>query len=101
MPCAVSGTITVVRAALAAICLKYALAISSAVEFGVRAGGRVERERGHAEERARLRSSSHMTASAPCASSSGANGCRSRNAGRFAIASLMRGLYFIVHEPSG
>ena len=31
---------------------------------------------------ASARSSSHITASAPCASSSGANGCRSRNAGQ-------------------
>ena len=39
--------------------------------------------------------------SAPCTVETGCNGCRSPMPGRRATFSLMRGLCFMVHEPSG
>ena len=45
--------------------------------------------------------SCHMTSSVPCASSSGVCGCMRRKAGMRAAHSLILGLYFMVHDPSG
>ena len=42
-----------------------------------------------------------MRASAPCSVDSGWYGCSAANAGMRAAHSLIFGLYFIVHEPSG
>ena len=42
-----------------------------------------------------------MSCSAPCDSASGASGCRRPKPPRRAMSSLIFGLYFIVHEPSG
>ena len=50
---------------------------------------------------ASIRSSRHISSSAPCAPSSSWCGCRSRKPPSAAARSLTRGLYFIVHEPSG
>ncbi len=46
-------------------------------------------------------SRSRMSRSAPCMHSSGVAGCSRAQPGSAAIASLARGLYFIVQEPSG
>ena len=46
-------------------------------------------------------SSSHIRASAPCTWSSGCNGWSCASPARRTTSSLIRGLYFIVHEPSG
>ena len=50
---------------------------------------------------ARSRASSCMSWSAPWLAASGANGCRRAKPGSRAMSSLIFGLYFIVHEPSG
>ncbi len=100
VPWAVSGTTTTLRP-VSPRALKYAFAMRSAVSSACAPAAGLSENAAMPNSEARLRSSSHISASAPCAAASGANGCRSRNAGMFAIASLMRGLYFMVHEPSG
>ena len=47
------------------------------------------------------RSSSYISSSAPCTSDSGWYGCRPAKPSSRAATSFTRGLYFIVHEPSG
>ncbi len=47
------------------------------------------------------RSSSCISSSAPCSSDSGWYGWRPEKPSSRAATSLTRGLYFIVHEPSG
>ena len=42
-----------------------------------------------------------MSWSAPWLAASGASGCRRAKPPRRAMSSLIFGLYFIVHEPSG
>ena len=42
-----------------------------------------------------------MSPSAPCGGGSGVSGCRRAKPGSRAMSSLIFGLYFIVHEPSG
>ena len=46
-------------------------------------------------------SSSHSSSSVPCAVSSGASGWSAAKPGSRAAHSLILGLYFMVHEPSG
>ncbi len=50
---------------------------------------------------ASIPSSSQRSWSVPWAVASGAMGCRFANPGRRAAHSLILGLYFMVHEPSG
>ena len=45
--------------------------------------------------------SSCISWSAPCASSGRVSGCSRAKPGTRAMSSLIFGLYFIVHEPSG
>ncbi len=48
-----------------------------------------------------IEASFHMISSVPCASASGVIGWRRRNPGIRAAHSLILGLYFMVHDPSG
>ena len=50
---------------------------------------------------ASMPASSCMTRSAPWLAASGASGCRRPKPAIRAASSLILGLYFIVHEPSG
>ncbi len=75
MPCAVSGTITVLRACSPRL-RKYAFEISSAASSPCAPAAGLSENAAMPNSELRLRSSSHMIASAPCASSSGANGCK-------------------------
>ncbi len=100
VPCAVSGTITLSRA-VSPRSLKYFLAMSSAPSSACAPADGFSENAAMPKSELSDRSSSYITWSAPCASSSGVKGCSSANSRRVAIASLMRGLYFIVHDPSG
>jgi hypothetical protein len=50
---------------------------------------------------ASIRARSCMSASAPCDSAAGVRGCRRPKPLSRAMSSLIFGLYFMVHEPSG
>ena len=72
VPCAVSGTITVVRRAPSPRFSKYALAIKSAVSSACAPAAGLSENAAIPKMPASDRSSSYITWSAPCANSSGA-----------------------------
>ena len=99
VPCAESGIIILVR--LSPLSAKYLLAIMtpSSSPWEPAAGCRLNASMPVISLRASC--SSHMTSSAPCAWDGGALGWMPANPGSLAMSSFTRGLYFMVHEPSG
>ena len=101
VPCDESGTMTSSRACVAAAGVPGA-DDEDAGQLAVRAGRRLQRDGREAADLAELPlQPPHQLAGVPCASASGASGCRSAKPGRRAAHSLTLGLYFMVHEPSG
>ena len=70
-------------------------------QLALRAGGRLERDRVEAGHLGEDLLQPPLSSSAPCAPSSSCSGWRRAKPGSAASRSLTRGLYFIVHEPSG
>ncbi len=101
VPCAVSGMTTLRRCSSSPRSAKYARTSMSPVISPCEPAAGWSDTASRPVISVRISCSRHSSSSAPCAPSSSCNGWRNANPGRPTSRSLMRGLYFIVHEPSG
>ncbi len=99
VPCAESGTSTVVR--FSPIDSRYALMTSTPDSSPCAPASGASDVPAMPVISASVACRRYMTASAPCTSSAGCIGCACAKPGMAAMASFTFGLSFIVHDPSG